>query len=128
MKWANSLVLDNGLLEIKNTCNELRLISTYTLNDSYATVVANTLASIAMLSTDFTLAGASGLPRTCTSATGKQDLAADASGGGASMHFAFCDSVGSQVLWVTNETSGQNVFIGNTVNFPSLVYTSNQPI
>ena len=128
MKWANSLVLDNGLNEIKNVCNELRLISTYTLSDSYATVVSNTLAHTVMGPTDFALAGAAGLPRTCTSATGKQDLSAAASGGGASMHFAFCDSVGSNVLWVTNETSGQNVYVGNTVNFPSLVYTSNQPV
>lgn len=127
-KWANSTVLDGGLNVIKNSCTSLRLISTYTLGDSYATVVANTLADVIMTSADFTLAGAAGAPRTCTSATGKQDASANASGGGAGNHFAFCDTAGSSVLWVTNETSLQSVNIGNPVNFPSLVYTSNQPI
>ena len=39
----------------------------------------------------------------------------------------FLDTVNSKVLWVTNETSGQSITIGNPVSFPSLVYTVNQP-
>jgi hypothetical protein len=31
------------------------------------------------------------------------------------------------VLWVTDETSDQAITSGNTVNFPQLTYTSNQP-
>ena len=47
--------------------------------------------------------------------------------GGAGNHIAFLDTTNSKVLWVTNETSGQSITIGNPVSFPSLVYTVNQP-
>ena len=43
------------------------------------------------------------------------------------LRFAFVDSVGLKVLWVTDETTDQIITAGNTVTFPSLVYTSNQP-
>ena len=57
----------------------------------------------------------------------KSDTAANVTGGGAGNHIAFLDTVNSKVLWVTNETSGQSITIGNPVSFPSLVYTVNQP-
>ena len=79
-----------------------------------------------MTSTDFTLAS-SGNNRTLTSAAGKSDTAANATGGSATNHIAYLNVTGSEVLWVTEETSGQVVTVGNPVNFPSLVYTSNQP-
>ena len=77
-----------------------------------------------MTSTDFTL-GTSGNDRTLTSATGKSDTSANATG--AASHIAFVDTANSKVLWVTEETSGQTITSGNAVNFPSLVYTSKQP-
>ena len=128
-KWVNSAVLDGGLNEIKNNCNSMRLISAYTAGDSYATVNTNTLASVSMSSGDFTLGTGSANARTLTTASGKSDASADASGGGATNHIAFVDTVSSpaRVLWVTEETSGQAITAGNQVNFPSLVYTSNQP-
>jgi len=51
----------------------------------------------------------------------------NATGGSATNHIAFLNTTDSEVLWVTEETSGQVVTMGNPVNFPSLVYTSNQP-
>jgi len=80
-----------------------------------------------MAATDLIIA-ASGNNRTLTSAAGKSDAAANATGGSATNHIAFLDTVGLRVLWVTPETSGQVVTLGNAVNFPSLVYTSNQPV
>lgn len=127
-KWAHSDVLDNGLNYIKNNCNKLILASTYAAGDSYATVAGNTLAEVTMASGDFTLGNGASSARMLTTAAGKQDSAANASGGGAPMHFAFVDTVNSTVLWVTDETSDQTVTAGNPVNFPSLVYTSGQPI
>jgi len=126
-KWVNSKVQDDGLNYIKNNCNKIALISTYAANDSYATVTSNLLAEATMTSGDFTLAGAAGAARTCTTAAGKQDSAANAGGGGAAMHFAFLNTTLSEVLWVTDETSDQTITIGNPIAFPSLVYTSNQP-
>lgn len=125
-KFAHANVLDNGLNYIKDNCDKVTLISSYSVGESYATVAAKILAEAAMTSTDFTLAS-SGNNRTLTSAAGKQDTSANTTGGSATNHIAYLNTVGSEVLWVTEETSGQVVTAGNPVNFPSLVYTSNQP-
>lgn len=125
--WVHADVLDNGLNHIKNNCNKLALISAYIAGDSYATVTAAILAEVTMASGDFTLGNGASSSRTLTSASGKQDSAANASGGGASMHFAFLDTVNSKVLWVTEETSDQTITVNNPVSFPSLVYISRQP-
>lgn len=125
--YAHPDVLDNGPNYIKNNCNKMALLSSYTAGDTYSTVNSAILAEVAMTSTDFTN-GSSGNDRTLTSAAGKQDTAANASGGGATAHFAFLDTVNSKVLWVTEETTDQTVTIGNPVTFPSLVYTAKAPV
>ena len=124
-KWAHADVLDNGISYIKTNCNKVVVISAYTAGDSYATVTAAILAEAALTSTDFTLAS-SGNDRTLTTATGKQDTSANATG--AASHIAFVDTVASKVLWVTEETSGQTITASNPVTFPSLVYTAKQPV
>lgn len=124
-KYAHPDVLDNGPNYIKTNCNKVAVLSAYTFGDSYATVNAAILAEAAMASGDFTLAD-SGNDRAMTTAAGKQDAAANA--GGAASHIAFVDTVSSKVLWVTEETSGQTIVIGNPVTFPSLVYTAKQPV
>ena len=125
-KFAHQQVLDSGLNYIKNNCTKIALISSYSVGESYATVAAKILAEATMTTTDFTL-GSSGNNRTLTSAAGKSDASANSTGGSATNHIAFLNTTGSEVLWVTEETSGQVVTTGNPVNFPSLVYTSNQP-
>lgn len=126
MAYASASFLDGGLLHLKNNCDKLALVSSFTPGEAYATTVAAILAEVAMASGDFTISS-SGSNRICTTATGKQDTAANATGGGASAVFVFLDTVNTEVLWETNETSAQTVTAGNPVNFPSLVYTSNQP-
>ena len=125
-KWVHADVLDNGIAYIKANCNKMALVSAYSAGDSYATVNAAIVADTAMANSDFTIA-ASGNNRTLTTAAGKSDTAANVTGGGAGNHIAFLDTTNSKVLWVTNETSGQSITIGNPVSFPSLVYTVNQP-
>lgn len=124
-KWAHADVLDNGINYIKTNCNKVAVISAYTAGDSYTTVSGNILAEATMASGDFTL-GTSGSNRTLTTASGKQDTSANASG--TASHFAFVDTANSKVLWVTEETSGQTIVLGNPVTFPSLVYTAKQPV
>ena len=124
-QFAHSDVLDNGIAYIKANCNKVAVISSYSPGDSYATVNSNLMAEAAMASGDFTL-GTSGNDRTLTTAAGKQDASANA--GGAASHIAFIDTVNSKVLWVTEETSGQTIVLGNPVTFPSLVYTAKQPV
>jgi hypothetical protein len=123
-KYAHPDVLDQGINFIKTNCNKIAVISAYTFGDSYSTVNAAILAEATMTSTDFTL-GTAGNDRTLTSATGKSDTSANATG--AASHIAFVDTANSKVLWVTEETSSQVITAGNQVNFPSLVYTSKQP-
>lgn len=124
-KWVRSGVLDNGLNDIKTNATHMLLIKAYTLADSYATVVSNIVADVAMVSGDYTL-GSSGSNRTLTTASGKSATASANSGASPNLHFAFTDGT-ANVIWVTDETSDQVVTSGNTVNFPQLVYTSNQP-
>ena len=126
-KYAHPDVLDNGLNFIKSNCNKIALISSYAVGDSYAAVNGRILADVAMTSADFTLSS-SGNDRVITSAAGKQDSAANASGGSATNHIAFLDTVNSKVLWVTQETTGQAITAGNPVTFPSLTYTAQQPV
>ena len=101
------------------------LISAYTAGDSYATVTANKLAEVAMVSGDYTLAN-SGHNRTSTTAAGKSTSATATVGGTPDLHIAFTDGT-ANVIWVTDETSNQPITSGNTINFPQIVYTSNQP-
>lgn len=125
-KWVRSGVLDNGLNDIKTVATKMLLLSTYTVGDSYATVFANRLnAGVTMVSADYTLA-ASGSNRTMTTASGKTDTAT-ATAATPNLHFAFTDGA-ANVIWVTDETSDQPITLGNTLTFPALVYTSQQPV
>jgi hypothetical protein len=124
-KWVSSNVLDSGLNYIKSNATHMLLIKAYTTADSYATVVGNLLADVTMTSTDYTLAN-SGANRTLTTAAGKTAVASASSGATPNLQFAFTDG-SANVIWVTDETSDQVVTAGNTINFPQLVYTANQP-
>ena len=125
-KWVRSGVLDNGLNDIKTVATKMLLLSAYTAGDTYAVVNANKLnAGVTMAAADFTLA-ASGNNRTLTTAAGKADTAT-ATAAAPNLHIAFTDGVGL-VIWVTDETSDQPITLGNTINFPALVYTSHQPV
>ncbi len=124
-KWVRSGVLDNGLNDIKTVATAMVLLKAYSAGDSYATVAGNIIASVAMVSGDYTL-GTSGSNRTLTTASGKSATASGNSGAGPNLHVGFTDG-SANVIWVTDETSDQVVTSGNTVNFPSVVYTANQP-
>ncbi|HEU4855008.1 MAG TPA: hypothetical protein VFS89_06930 [Nitrosospira sp.] len=125
-KWANSTVLNGGLDYIKNNVTQQVLIKAYAAGDSYATVMANAVAAAAMAPTDMIITGAANNPRVLTFGA-KSAVATANSGPTPDNHIAFTDGV-SSVLVVTDETSDQQVFSGNMVNFPSNTYTSNQPI
>lgn len=123
--YAHPDVLDNGPAYITANCDKMALLSAYTTSDTYATADGNILADVAMVSGDFT-AGSSGADRTLTSASGKSDSAANATGNAS--HIAFLDTSTSKILWVTEETTGQSVTAGNPINFPQLTYTAKQPV
>jgi len=124
-KFVHSDVLDGGLNAIKNAATHMLLIKAYTAGDSYATVVSNLLADVTMVAGDYTITS-SGNNRVLTTAAGKSATASAGSGASPNLHIAFTDG-SAKVLWVTDETTDQVITSGNTVNFPQLTYTSNQP-
>jgi hypothetical protein len=124
-KYAHIDVLDGGLNAIKNNATRMLLIKAYTAGDSYATVAGNKIAEVTMAPGDFTISGADAAARVLTVAA-RSGTASANSGATPDLHIAFTDNV-SKVLFVTKETSNQVVTSGNTVNFPSLTYTSAQP-
>lgn len=125
-KWVRSGVLDNGLNDIKNNATAMVLLKAYTAGDSYATVASNIIATVTMVSGDYTLSSSSS-NRVLTVAAGKSATASAGSGASPNLHVGFTDG-SANVIWVTDETSDQVITSGNTINFPSnITYTSNQP-
>jgi len=124
-KYAHADILDGGLNAIKNNAIRMLLLKAYTVADSYATVTGNAICTVTMVSGDYTLSGADGAGRILT-VSAKTGTASAGSGASPNLHIAFTDNVG-RVLLVTDETSDQVVTNGNTINFPSLTYTSGQP-
>ena len=124
-KYVHSDVLDGGLNAIRNGAAKMLLIKSYAAVDSYATVTAAAICEVTMAPGDFALTGADGAARVL-SVSAKSGAAFANSGATPNLHIAFTDGV-SKVLLVTDETSDQVVTSGNTVNFPTLTYTSGQP-
>ena len=127
IRWANALVLDNGLERIR-TATQMRLVSTFAVTNTHANVVTNTLAAVTdMIPGDYALTGANNAPRVLTVASGKTATATATNANPAGTHIVFTD--GTTVLWATPELSGQGITINNVVNFPAgLTYTSAQPV
>jgi len=127
--YAHSDVLDNGIKYIKDNCNKVILISAY--SSVYATVNgANKVAEAALVTGDFSIAGADGAARVLTATiTGKAGgNALQGVSPGTNMHVAFVDTANSKVLYVTAESSDITINNGQPVQFNSNpTYTSNQP-
>jgi hypothetical protein len=127
-KYAHPDVLDGGPLVIKNNATKVVLVKNFTSTDSYATVTGNAIATATISATDFTLGNGANGARALTF-NGKSATAAAAGkavGNGEDHEFAFLDGT-SRILWVTDETAELANAIGDTITFPSLIYTSNQP-
>jgi hypothetical protein len=127
-KFAHADVLDGGIAYIKANATRMLLIKNYAFGDSYATVAANTIASVTMTSADYTLSS-SGNSRVCTSAAktgGSAPTASASSVAGDNLHVAFTDG-SAKVLIVLDETTDQVITSGNPVDMPAGTYTSNQP-
>jgi hypothetical protein len=129
-KWVNTLVLDGGLNYIKTNATEMLLIKAYTSGDTYATVVGNKVAAVTTSSSNFSLYSTTTFGITSRSLVTSGSLSAVAtasSGATPNLHIAFTDG-SSTVYWVTDESSDQVINSGNTVYFPAVTYTSNQPL
>jgi hypothetical protein len=117
-KFAHSDVFDNGLLLIKNNGNAQHLCSAYP--NSRAEALAYSLASVAMASTDFTVANGDVSGRKITMAQKSGTVAAN----GTAIYAVVID--GTRVLVVTS-ASPQQLTLGNPVTFPAWDYEMRQP-
>lgn len=125
-RWASAAFLDGGLDYLIANATRMMLISNYTAGDNYATVLGNRVAEVTMASGDYTKSS-SGSNRLVTTAAGKSGTASAGTGATPDCHIAFTNG-SNAVIYVTDETSNQVVFTGNTVNFPQLTYRSDQPV
>ncbi len=119
-RYAHADVLDNGIAYIKDNCNKVILIDSY--SSTYATVAGTAkVAEAALVTGDFAIAGADGAARVLTATlTGKSGgNALKAVVDGTNMHIAFVDTANSKVLYVTEESSDQSITLGNPVQFNS---------
>lgn len=127
-KWANTATLDFGLAYIRDNASRMLLINNYAAGDSYATVTAAALATVVM--TTGTASSDYVISTTATSnrqiATVSKSTTASANSTAPDLHIAFTNGT-NQVIWVTDETTNQQIVSGNTINFPAITYTSNQP-
>ncbi|SCX94006.1 hypothetical protein SAMN05216420_101393 [Nitrosospira sp. Nl5] len=127
-KYAHADFLDGGFTYFKVNCNKMILLKAYADADAYATVnVTNNICEVAVATGDFALSGADNAARVMTSAIKSGVASGNSVNGVDDLHIAFVDTLNSKVLWVTDETSDQSVTSGNTVNFPALTYTAEQP-
>ncbi len=128
--YVNPLALKAELDYIKNACNQIVIVSAYDTTHTRATVLNNVLASIELaasaaaskfIAADFTTVQ-QGNNYQLTFAAGRSDTSANATGN--ANHIVFLDS--TNVLLATTVTP-QEVTINNQVNFPTIVFTANQP-
>ena len=130
-KWANALVLDGGTDLIRTRAGtaariKMHVIKAYAAGDSYATVVTtNGCGSVDLVAADLAQSS-SGANRRMTAAAKAVPLTAN-SGATPNLHIAIVDSVSSDVLLVTDETTDQVLTSGGTFNVPAWTYDMNQP-
>lgn len=122
-RYVHSDVLDGGLNAVKNNATKMLLIGAYSTGDSYATVVSNKLAEVAMTSSDFTITS-SGDNRVLTTAV--KATTATATNLAPDLHVAFTDG-SSKVLWVADDVTPVSIVSGSTISFPAITYVRRQP-
>jgi len=129
-KWANQLILDGGSDLMRTRAGtaarvKMHVIKAYTAADSYATVTGNSCGSVDLVAGDM-VQSSSGSNRVTTWGAKTITLTAN-SGAAPNNHIAIVDSVSSDVLYVADETTDQQLYTGNTFNVPAFTWTVNQP-
>ena len=131
-KWANAALLDGGsdLLRTRaGTTNRIKelILKAYSAGDSYATVNGtNKCGEVSLVAGDIVQSGGAGVARVTTFGAKAIPVTAD-SGASPNLHVAIVDTVNSEVLLVTDETSDQVLTNGNTFNCPNWTWTVGQP-
>jgi hypothetical protein len=131
-KFFNLNVLDFGLnyIPARVTASKslrVHLLKAYTLGDSYATCVGNSVGSnsVDLVAGDFALANQS-TGRKLTIAS-KGILVTANTGVTPDLEVAILNSTDSEVLAVTDETTNEQLYIGDVRQIPAIVLNMNQP-
>ncbi len=123
---VKNIFRDGGPNAFIANVDKLILVNTFTNTDTFNDVNAtNNVAEVAIAGGDVTLSGAEGAPRVMTVAA-KPGVAATADSGASPDHkFVFVDTVNQEIYWVPEEDSDLAFSNGDSLNFPSLIFTIN---
>lgn len=135
IKYVNPTIVQDVLLDKIATATKIILLKSYAVTDSYTTVTTtNNIAEVTLNSGHFAKSNGTAetngankrvLTITPPALTASQTLAAGSDGGAIDLHVALVD--GTNILYVTNESSNPAVTSGNTVNLSAFAYTMTQP-
>ena len=106
----------------------IHLLKAYAQGDTYATCIGNSVGSnsVDLVTGDFALANQGTLGRKLTVAT-KGILISAGTGAGPDLHVALLNMTDSEVLLVTDETTNEQLYIGDVRQIPAMVLNDNQP-
>jgi hypothetical protein len=128
---AHPTLLDNGpaiLAARAATVGRIvqHIINGYTVGQSYATVTGNSVMNTAMVAGDFVLSNGASSSRTLTVGA-KNSVTATGNATSGDLHTALVDTVSSEVLAVSDESSNINIASGNNYNIGSWTMNFAQP-
>mgnify|MGYP000126036097 CR=1 FL=1 len=120
-KFVHADVYDNGLSFVAANAERCVVVS----NDpaAYADVATGELAAVSLTSGDFTLANGDVSGRKITMAAKTTTVATE----GDPTHLVWVDDTNSKLLYKTEESTTQTIFVGNDLNIPALKLELNQP-
>lgn len=114
----NTVVYDNGLNHVKSNCDKIIITNGVPNISDYAATVGLKLGEAVVTAADFTVSNVTGGGRKITHPA-KQGSATATSSTGQDKHVAWLDTANSVVLLITQETTDQEFFTGNTIDFPA---------
>ena len=126
-KFASPNFLDGGLSYLKTTGTKMVLIKAYTAGDSYATVVGNSVMSVAIADADMTWGAGTPSGRALTIAAKSAVSITAGSGASPDLHLVIVNTTDSEVHVVTDETTNQVLTSGGSKDLPAWAIQCPQP-
>jgi len=132
-KWYSAAIQENGLAHLKTLAAggktiTQHIVNTYSAGDSYATVVTNSLMSVAIANGDMVWSDGSASSRVLTIAE-KADVAIAASTSGTiNLHVVIVNTTDGEVHVANDETTDQPLVSGGTKTIPAWTLVSPQPV
>lgn len=131
-KWFSSDILEKGPDHLKTLAAggktiTQHIVKAYAAGDSYATVVGNSVMSVAIADGDMTWGAGTPTGRAMTiAAKSAVSITAD-SGATPDLHIALVNTTDSEVHVVTDETTNQSLTSGGTKDIPAWAVQCPQP-